>query len=577
MHEPDEADTSPAAKQKVLGTFYTDDAVVQFLVSWALRRPHRSILDPSCGDGRFLLAAARLGAKSIVGCDVDPVAIDATRVRLANVSCPQRIIRSDFFALEPDAISEVDAVVGNPPFIRYQLFCGESRRRALESALRLGVRLTGLTSSWAPFVLHAVQCLRPGGDLAMVVPAEIVQTQYGRPTLRALSERFGSVTLLAFEQNLFVEAQEETFLLLASDYGGSACGARLIPLHDRSELLHVVDEARDGNGTEGIFLGADPDVRFVEAFLSPQERRAWHRVKEFAAVRELSSFGTLTNGYVSGANQFFHRTAAQAEQAGLPISWLRPTARSSKSFGGLFFKMKDIEALEDSGYAHHLVVPQHDLFGADPQALERFVDEGRKQRIRERFKCRARDPWWKVPGLARADVLLAYMAGRYPRAVVNSAEALYTNTIHGLRLRQGVLPELMVLSFHSSLTLLSLEVDGRSYGGGILKLEPTEMLRVRLAWPEALTAELQATLCEVDRLLRGGQYNNAVELVDAVLLERHLGVPLATIGQLRSGRERLLERRIRRVRGKNRGRKRSPNPDLLGCTDFGFARIPRDL
>ena len=113
-----------------------------------------------------------------------------------NVACV--LMERDFFSVTPDVLGPFDLIVGNPPFIRYQSFRGENRRRALEAALRVGVRLTGLTSSWAPFVLHAMQFVAPGGDLAMVVPAEILQTQYGLPTLRALTKHFRSVSLLPF-------------------------------------------------------------------------------------------------------------------------------------------------------------------------------------------------------------------------------------------------------------------------------------------------------------------------------------------------------------------------------------------
>ena len=85
-----------------------------------------------------------------------------------------------------------------------------------------------------------------------------------------------------------------------------------------------------------------------------------------------------------------------------------------------------------------------------------------------------------MPGLQRANVLVAYMSGAYPRAAVNRAGAYFTNSIHGLRLRDGASPTLLTLALHSSLSLLSLEIEGRSYGGGILKIEPRELDRVLL-------------------------------------------------------------------------------------------------
>ena len=110
-----------------------------------------------------------------------------------------------------------------------------------------------------------------------------------------------------------------------------------------------------------------------------------------------------------------------------------------------------------------------------------------------------------MPGLQQADVLVAYMSSAYPRAAVNRANAYFTNSIHGLRLRDGASPTLLTLALHSSLSLLSLEIEGRSYGGGILKIEPRKLDRVLLPWPDLSQARLRLLAEEVDSLLRAGR------------------------------------------------------------------------
>jgi adenine-specific DNA-methyltransferase len=191
------------------------------------------------------------------------------RRKLAGLSCDLDLAAGDFFARAPAEVGEVDAVVGNPPFIRYKRFDHASRSLALVSALKVGVRLQRLTSIWAPFLLHAIQFLRPGGDLAMVVPAEITQTHYGLPTLRALSERCAEVRLVAFEQNIFREAHTETCLLLARDFGGRCGAVRLVPLRNAAELRMVlVSGEAEEVGEVALDFNA-VESRFIEAFLSP--------------------------------------------------------------------------------------------------------------------------------------------------------------------------------------------------------------------------------------------------------------------------------------------------------------------
>jgi adenine-specific DNA methylase len=535
----------PGAR-KALGAFYTDERVARYLVSWGIRGAPGAVLDPSCGDGRFLAIAGELGVRRLVACDIDPVAVRSVRDRLgASASCPE-IHAGDFFALEPRSVEPVDLVVGNPPFIRYQNFSGNTRRYALASALRVGVRLSRLTSSWAPFLLHAIQFLSPGGRLAMVVPAEITQTQYGLVTLRAMLQQFRSVELLAFEKNLFDTAQEETMLLLASGKGGACREVGFVPMHSADDLAGGQDAVPR---PEGVSVTLDEaGAQFTEALLSPEERAAWRLASRQDAVVRVRSVGGLTNGYVTGDNAFFHRTVGEAEAFGLPRSWLRLTARSSKSLRGIYYTAEDVADLEEGGTAHHLIFPQDGLFNADAQALDRFLEEGRQRGVLRRFKCRTRNPWWRVPGTNSADVLLGYMTGAEPKAAVNSAGAVFTNSLHGLRVREGVLPEAVALSFYTSLTRLSLEMEGRSYGGGVLKLEPTEMGGVLLSLPvieERETADLART---VDSLLRRGLPEDVVDMADQVILTRALGLDREVVAKLRNARNRLVERRTNRSR-----------------------------
>jgi adenine-specific DNA methylase len=510
------------------------------------------VMDPSCGDGRFLEAAADRGASTVIACDRNPVALAETRACLAGYGGRKVLLDSDFFEIDPSAFEPLDAIIGNPPFIRYQLFSGRTRSLALASALKVGVRLTRLTSSWAPFLLHAMQFLQRGGRLAMVVPAEIIQTQYGLPTLRAIARAFGSVTLLAFERNLFKEVHAETFLLLADNYGGSTAGTesvRLVPLHDLEELEIKAHTVLRPPGSVEVDVTAETGARLTTAFLSTRERHVWSKLRSHPSVVTLDQLGIVTNGYVSGDNKFFHVRRTDAKDRDFPREWLVPTARQSRSLRGVLYTRDDVRTLERDGIPHHLVVPSDDLF-SDRAALGRFIAEGKARGVPQRYKCRVRQPWWKVPGLVRPDVLFCYMAGTQPRAAVNVANAVYANTLHGMRVSAGVDPRLVALSFHSSLALLSAEIEGRSYGGGILKLEPTELGQVRVPWPGMSNRTVEKLTGEADALLRNGDYAGAVERIDNALLKDALGISEREIRVIRSARERLVSRRINRARGK---------------------------
>ena len=107
---------------------------------------------------------------------------------------------SDFFLLA--RTGTYDAVVGNPPYVRYQDFSGTARSRSREAALRAGVPLTGLASSWAAFTVHAALFLRAGGRLGLAA-GELLTVNYAAEVRRFLMERFARVRLVLFTERVF--------------------------------------------------------------------------------------------------------------------------------------------------------------------------------------------------------------------------------------------------------------------------------------------------------------------------------------------------------------------------------------
>jgi hypothetical protein len=101
-----------AAWQKQTGAYYTPDPIAASLVRWAIRSDADWMLDPACGDGRFIRAHRNSG-----GIEQDPLAA-ATATAVA----PWAVVHeADFFAWATHSKEQFDCAAGNPPFIRYRL------------------------------------------------------------------------------------------------------------------------------------------------------------------------------------------------------------------------------------------------------------------------------------------------------------------------------------------------------------------------------------------------------------------------------------------------------------------------
>jgi adenine-specific DNA-methyltransferase len=523
--------------------------MARVLVDWAIREAGDRVLDPSFGGLVFLSEAQKrlrdLGASDeglaaqVVGVDVDREAFERAQGHDWVGGTDPLLIERDFFDVSPDEIPLVDAVVGNPPYVRYQSFNGEALR-ARELSLAAGVKLSRLASSWAPFVVHATTFLAPGGRLAQVLPAELLHAQYARPVIEFLRREFAEVEIGVFGGHVFPGALEEVVLVLADGRGTpGAADLRLVPYESTDDFtrLHRPAKTVTVDLTEG-------GGSLLRSLLPGEARDIYRSLAGRDGVTTLGELASVDIGIVTGANRFFLLDHASA--ASLDKKLLRPAIGKALQIPGARITSGDHRRLLKAGSPALMFTA---TAGSSRRALETaagHISSGEEAGLHERYKCRIREPWWQLPlpGDGPADVLLTYFANDHPRVALNEAEVLSTNTVHSVRMSNPEQAAAFSVGFYNSLTLLSAEIMGRSYGGGVLKLEPSEAESLLMPHLDSSLSEL---LEEVDEAIRGRDLESALNLVDAKTL-KPLGLGDEEIGELRKARDFLRDRRRRRSR-----------------------------
>jgi len=509
------------------------------------------VLEPACGEAVFLLAAVdrlarlhgtepALGALgALEGVELHPESAAAAERVLRGAGVTARVAAGDFFCVEPTG--SYDVVIGNPPYVRYQDFTGEARTRSRAAALRAGVLLTNLASSWAAFTVHSALFLKPGGRMGLVLPAELLSVNYAAEVRAFLLREFARVDLVVFTERVFPGVLEEVVLLLADGYrDGPASHAGII------EVRHAAELATAPPGR--AWRPARPQDKWTPSLLPARALDAYAAlIVEGEAFTSLETWGDTTLGMVTGNNKYFTLSPARVAELGLSTSdLLRLSPPGSRHLRGLSFTAAAWHDLGERGAATWLFRPED----KPSPAGHAYIAAGEQAGVPN--KCRIRQPWWRVPLVPPADLLLTYMNADTPRLSTNRAGVRHLNSVHGLYLRdehRALGHEVLSLASLNTITLLGAETVGRSYGGGMLKLEPREADQLPVPAP-ALLADNAHTLAAVRPAVRealaGGDLLAAVRAVDEVLLGCALGVTVAARESLVDAHARLTARRMAR-------------------------------
>ncbi len=178
------------------GQHYTPTALADFLARRAfaaatplLGAASLTIVDPACGDGELLLAAARAardagydGELRLTGYEIDTDAIDAASERLSEHGVTATIIEGDFLVAQRSMpAGSIDIIITNPPYVRTQ-HLGQAAAQLLANEFGL----TGRVDLTHPFVTVAGRLLRENAVLALLCSNRFLSTLAGENVRRAL-------------------------------------------------------------------------------------------------------------------------------------------------------------------------------------------------------------------------------------------------------------------------------------------------------------------------------------------------------------------------------------------------------
>ena len=431
-----------ATAEKLRGGFYTPPDIAAFILKWGVNgSSDLDILEPSCGDGVFLekLKNDNHKFRSVTAIELDETeAKKADQIRLDN----KKIINQDFHQFCNQTAQRFDLVIGNPPYIRYQYFEEQQKQEAMSIFVRAGLKYSKLTNAWVSFVVGSSLLLKEQGKIGFVIPAELLQVSYARQLREFLARVFNKINIISFKKLVFPDIQQEVVLLLCEKNGSNEHLIEHLELTDASELRNL-DVSKLKSPTKKIDFRSN---KWTFYFLDQKEIDFLEEMNGRMDIPSISNFADVEVGITTGSNNFFTVPLSTVKEYDLQ-RYAKAMVGRSVQVNSLIFTDEDWKTNRDNeAKAHLLVFPSQNQINGH-QGLHSYIKLGEEQGINKGYKTRIRDDWFVVPSIKLSEALFIRRNNRFPRLILNKAEAYTTDTMHRVFIKPQASKHAFVASF----------------------------------------------------------------------------------------------------------------------------------
>ncbi|MEM3387406.1 MAG: N-6 DNA methylase [Nitrososphaerales archaeon] len=407
----------PAAERHALGQFYTPPAIAELITRWAVRKPDDKVLDPGCGSGTFLVKAYKRLLelrgyrapterahkeilRQLYAFDINPFPLHLTALNLATryIRAPStevNTIHTDFFRVEAEqtvlspyvvktlagevkreiVIPKFDAVIANPPYTRWTEIPAKTREAIKVSVGKLLTEYN-LTAQiqrgvepgiYIHFIMHALDMLKEGGRLGMIISDSWLQTDYGVDFGCFLLDHFKVKALIDISARVFPVPLIGTCIILLEKCSNGK------ERDDNQTVFMYADIAEtEAFKVDKILEAIEKPEKYKERYLIralkqreiPREqkwinllfdtnnildelRRKTVKMMEFfessygnATYLYLASRGKISGPRNLGANDFFYLDESKVQQYGLR-DYAHPALTSARYAKWFTFTRKD--------------------------------------------------------------------------------------------------------------------------------------------------------------------------------------------------------------------------------------------
>jgi adenine-specific DNA-methyltransferase len=450
---------------------------------WKEREDKIRFFEPALGSGAFFSALVRTVRPGLVeegiGVEINPELAKLAEELWGDARLS--VINADFTSLEaPAPEKRFNLIVTNPPYVRHHHLNQDDKVRLKYRASSItSGNISGLAGLYCYFMVLSHDWLADDGIGVWLIPSEFMDVKYGTVLKEYLLKQ---VTLLQIHRFDPTELQ----------FDDALTSSAVVVYQKRPPIkAHCVNFSYGGSLPKPLKHQAVPSSELLERrkWTGIVDRNGGHRNKAEENELSLSSLFVVKRGIATGANNFFILPRQRAIELGIDKQFLKPILPSPRY-------LRDVVIESDEEGYPQIEEPLALIDSSLPEEvlktvcrpLWEYLCVGEGLGIRDTYLAGKRTPWYRQEQRAPAPFVCTYMGrsgknGNPFRFIWNKSAAVAPNVYHllypvgALRValeRKVELPA-KVFELLRQIESNTLVGEGRVYGGGLYKLEPSEL------------------------------------------------------------------------------------------------------
>ena len=469
-----------AKERNKLGQFATPPVLSLDIAHYAWEKLKRrnggfAFLDPAIGTGSLFGAFLQMfphdRIEAATGIELDKPFAEAANAIWHKHGL--QVIQGDFTKRNPEAAYNV--ILTNPPYVRHHHLLADEKVRLGELAqAATGLKLSGLSGLYCYFLLIAHGWLADNGLAVWLIPSEFMDVNYGEAVKHYLRER---VCLLQIHRFCPCDVQFDDALVSSA----IVVFEKRKPTPDHEVVFSYGGTLAEPAKSESVALD---QLRATPKWTAlPQQRTNGHK----PATVTLGDLFAVKRGLATGNNDFFIVPRDKLKALGIPACCVRPILPSPR-----YMRQEIIDgdadgwpAIDQQLALVDCTLSEEEISRKWPRFAE-YLEVGKRLGICDGYLASRRSPWYSQEKREPAPFVCTYMGRNRERPfrfIWNRSKATVANVYLALYPKARVAHTLTEKASEVFDALRAIHADhffsqGRAYGGGLHKMEPSELMRL---------------------------------------------------------------------------------------------------